>query len=303
MWKDTLGHLNTLGSEQNRNTVWRPSHTRNKPLTSRQVTVSHLMAATAQVGHSMASASPAFQPWIYGTRHGVAQIDVENATMPALRRAAKVVQETVLRDGVVLFIGTTRDTQRAVVQAANRLGGNGYHVTTQRWLAGSLTNAPVLLQNAVMASAHDYTKQWEQHKANSGVDLDQINGIPNSTVFASKILRPDLVILLNTKENRFAAKEATLMNIPTIGIVDTDVDPRLVTYPIPANDESVRVQELIVGVLSKAGEEGHRQRKQLLSAKGRVDAAKREQYRLDSLAAEESRSSANSEEDDEDWYG
>ena len=210
--------------------------------------------------------------------------------MPALRRAAKVVQEVVLRDGVVLFVGTTRETQRAVVQASRRLGGNGFHVTTQRWLAGSLTNAPVLLHNAIMASADDYAKQWQQRTGNSGLDLDQNKGVPNSTAFASKILRPDLVVLLNTKENRYAAREATLMNIPTIGIVDTDVDPRLVTYPIPANDESVRVQELIVGVLSKAGEEGFKQRQQLMSAKTRVDAAKRRQRQLDAQEAEESRS-------------
>ncbi|CAO1638673.1 unnamed protein product [Sympodiomycopsis kandeliae] len=270
-WRESLDHLNTLGSTQNRSTTWRPAHARNRPVSHRQVTLSHLLAATAQVGHSMSATSRAFQPWIYGTRQGIAQIDLEKATMPALRKASKVVQEVVLRDGVVLFVGTTRETQRAVVQASKRLGGNGYHVTTQRWMPGCLTNASTLLQNAILASKEDYIEQYQQQKELNGEDPDDLSDMPNTTAWASKILQPDLLVILNTKENHYAAKEATLMNIPTIGIVDTDVDPRLVTYPIPANDESVRTQELIVGVLSKAGEEGYRQRRRLLDAQERVE--------------------------------
>lgn len=219
----------------------------------------------------MSSTARAFQPWIYGTRHGVAQIDVERATMPALRKAAKVVQEVVQRDGVVLFVGTTRETQRAVVQASRRLGGNGYHVTTQRWMPGCLTNASTLLQNAIIGSKEDYIEQWREQKELRGEDPDDLSDLPNTTAWASKILQPDLLVILNTKENHYAAREATLKDIPTIGIVDSDVDPRLVTYAIPANDESVRTQELIVGVLSKAGEEGYRHRKRLLDAQQRVE--------------------------------
>ena len=75
-------------------------------------------------------------------------------------------------------------------------------------------------------------------------------------------IRPDLIVILNPRENRLAIREATNNQIPTIGIVDTDTDPRIVSYSIPANDDSLRSVEYIVGVLSRAGEEGliHRQR-------------------------------------------
>ena len=73
-------------------------------------------------------------------------------------------------------------------------------------------------------------------------------------------MRPDLIILLNPRENRLALREATNNQIPTIGIIDTDTDPRCVTYSIPANDDSLRSVEYIMGVLSRAGEEGMRHR-------------------------------------------
>jgi len=75
-------------------------------------------------------------------------------------------------------------------------------------------------------------------------------------------IRPDLIVILNPRENRLAIREATNNQIPTIGIVDTDTDPRTVSYSIPANDDGLRSVEYIVGVLSRAGEEGliHRQR-------------------------------------------
>lgn len=84
----------------------------------------------------------------------------------------------------------------------------------------------------------------------------------SSTRKTANILRPDLLIVLNPRENRLALREATNNQIPTIGIIDTDCDPRIATYSIPGNDDSLRSVEYITGVLSRAGEEGliHRQR-------------------------------------------
>ncbi|CAO1627050.1 unnamed protein product [Jaminaea pallidilutea] len=303
--RSSLSHLSDLGSSQTRKTAWNPNHARTRPPSAREVTLSHLLAATAQVGHNIATMNRAYQPWIYGHRHGIAQIDVEKATLPALRRASRVVKDIVANDGVVLIVGTERQVARAVITAAKRMGPNGYHVTTNRWMSGVLTNSGKQLAKAVLQDVDDYVEQYlEIHGTTDQADRDflaarraeeqaerkrrqgevdeeggpdgssggssgstpkvsaeQASG-PNATAFASKYLKPDVVIVLSPKTNYNAIKEATLCNIPTIGIIDTDVDPRLVTYPIPANDESLRVQELVVGVLSKAGEEGWREREQ-----------------------------------------
>lgn len=240
----SVDHMSTLGSTQNRNTSFRPHHTRLSPTSARELTLSHLLAATAQVGHSTSSLKPANQPYIYGTRHKLAIIDVETATIPALRRAAAVVRSVCERDGVVLFVGTRPGQQASVLAATKRLGGNGFHVTAERWMPGVITNAPKLLAPAILKSLQG----------------THVLEAPNTTKLASQTLQPDLVILLNPIENAYALREATQANIPTIAITDTDVDPRSVTYPIPANDDSLRTAELIIGVLSKAGQEGLRER-------------------------------------------
>ena len=81
----------------------------------------------------------------------------------------------------------------------------------------------------------------------------------------SKTYLPDLAIFLNPSENLGAIRECTAKNVPTVGIVDTNTDPRIVTYPIPANMESLRTSELVLGTLSIAGKEGKLAREKVLA--------------------------------------
>ncbi|PWY99974.1 ribosomal protein S2 [Testicularia cyperi] len=233
-----MNQFGELGSTQTRASSFRPHKMRLNPVDAHKLTLSHLVASTAQVGHSLSSLKSAHQPYIYGQRHGVAIFDLERATLPALRRAASVVKAVAERDGVVLFVGTRPGQQAAVLAATKRMNGNGFHVTAERWMPGVITNAPKLLASAILKS------------------MEGTQQVPNTNRLASQTLQPDLVIVLNPVENAFAIREATQANIPTIAITDSDVDPRSVTYPIPANDDSIRTVELVVGILSKAGEEG-----------------------------------------------
>ncbi|CBQ69253.1 related to MRP4-mitochondrial ribosomal protein, small subunit [Sporisorium reilianum SRZ2] len=253
--RTVMDQLSELGSTQTRASSFRPHKLRLSPVDAHRLTLSHLVAATAQVGHSLSSLKPANQPYIYGQRHGVAIFDLERATLPALRRAASVVKAVAERDGVVLFVGTRAGQQAAVLAATKRLGANGFHVTAERWMPGVITNAPKLLASAILKSMED---------------LDP-SGSGNTNRLASQTLQPDLVIVLNPVENSSAIREATQANIPTIAITDSDVDPRSVTYPIPANDDSIRSVELIIGVLSKAGEEGLRARAKKLDEADKLE--------------------------------
>ena len=235
-----------MASTQTRASTFRPYKQRTHALEPHQLTLSHLLAATAQLGHARTHVQRSYEPFLYGTRHSMAVIDVERATLPALRRAVQVVRGVAENDGIILIVGTRADVQPAVRAAAARLGANGFHVSTDRWVPGVLTNAPKLLAPAIQHSAARHTDQLDGDAA------------PNTAKLAAQLYQPDLVIVLNPVENINALREATQCNIPTMAIVDTDVDPRAVTYAIPANDDSPRVAELILGVLSKAGQDGLR---------------------------------------------
>nr|ODN92354.1 30S small subunit ribosomal protein S2 [Cryptococcus depauperatus CBS 7855] len=189
-----------------------------------QATLSTLVASGAALGHAANITCHAYTPYIYGKRAGLAIIDLDQ-TLPILRRTAALVRDVVKADGVVLIVGTRPGHQKMIKKAKARLEDNGFAVG--RWMPGVLTNA----------------------EAYFGIKP-----------LLDKSYKPDLVIFLNPSENTPAIRECTSLHIPTVGIIDTDIDPRLVTYPIPANMESMRTAELIVGTLSIAGQEGRRLR-------------------------------------------
>jgi small subunit ribosomal protein S2 len=185
------------------------------------LTLSALLAAGAHLGHNSSLLNPNFVPYAYGTRAGITIIDLER-TLPHLRRAAALVRAVASHDGTIVFVGTRPDLRPAVLRAAKRIGPQGYHLG-EKWLAGTLTN-----------KVHFFGPE----------------------VSKSERVVPDLVIFLNPIPNLHAIRECAIEHVPTIGIVDSNVDPRIVMYPIPANDESTRTAELIAGVLSIAGREG-----------------------------------------------
>ncbi|KAH7877619.1 ribosomal protein S2, flavodoxin-like domain-containing protein [Lentinula edodes] len=215
--KTLMDAMSQYGSTQT--SQWSLRDSLHRP--TKDATLSALLASGAHFGHASSRMNPNFLPYAYGTRAGITLIDLDH-TLPLLRRAAKVVRAVAANDGQIVFIGTRADIRPVVQKAAQRLGTQGFHVG-DRWLPGTLTN------------------KWQM--------------FGHETVRSKRIV-PDLVILLNPIQNMNAIQECALSNVPTIAIVDSNVDPRIVMYPIPANDESPRTAEIIAGVLSIAGREG-----------------------------------------------
>jgi len=233
------------GSTVTRDNAFQPHHQLHRPLAPSEATLSALIASGAHFGHAKALLNPNFMPYAYGVRAGVTIIDLDS-TLPLLRRAASVTRAVVARDGTVVFVGTRPDLRAVVRKAAERIGPQAFHVG-ERWLPGTLTNQLQLF----------------------GPD-----------VATGQRVTPDLVIFLNPMANAHAIRECAIQHIPTIGIVDSNVDPRVVMYPIPANDESSRTAELIAGVLSIAGREGRNLRdKEVRNKEQRLSQYKRAQER------------------------
>lgn len=181
--------------------------------------------------------------YIYGVREGIHIISLEE-TAAHLRRACRVVSGVAERGGVILFAGTRRGQDRSVVLAAQM--SKAYHLFN-KWTPGAITNKEQILGPYKLKMVDENDKEI----------------IVNPEVLKqSPAVMPDLVVCLNPLENWVLLHECALNNIPTIGIIDTDANPTWVTYPIPANDDSLRCTNLIAAVLGRAGEEGQRIRKE-----------------------------------------
>ncbi|KAF8458240.1 ribosomal protein S2, flavodoxin-like domain-containing protein [Kalaharituber pfeilii] len=203
---------------------YQPSRLVRSPPRPRDITLELLLASQAHLGHATSLWNPANQRYILGVRQGIHIISLE-ATAAHLRRAAKIVEGVSEKGGLILFVGTRPGQEQVVVNASGRAGG--CHLF-ERWTPGAITNAKQILEQ----TPHE----------------------------ARKAVKPDLVVCLNPLENYVLLHECGLYAIPTIGIIDTDADPTWVTYPIPANDDSLRAVQLICGILGRAAEEGRTRR-------------------------------------------
>ncbi|KAJ5046297.1 uncharacterized protein L3040_003544 [Drepanopeziza brunnea f. sp. 'multigermtubi'] len=234
--KKNIGHLGSVLEPH-----YTPGQVIVDPPKPEDVTLELLMASQSHLGHSTSLWNPMNQRYIFGVRQGVHIISLET-TAAHLRRAAKVVEGVAYHGGLILFVGTRPGQGPAVVKAAEV--AKGCHLF-EKWIPGSITNGDQILAKCEVKAV--------------GINDEYIEGFEDK-VADWKALKPDLVVCMNPLENYILLHECGLNNIPTIGVIDTDADPTWVTYPIPANDDSLRCIQVIAGVLGRAGEEGQRKR-------------------------------------------
>ncbi|KAI0475213.1 ribosomal protein S2 [Xylariaceae sp. FL0804] len=231
--------VDDVGSRLQR--TYRPVDVFLNPPAPKDVTLELLLASQAHMGHHTSQWNPANAQHIYGVREGIHIISLEQ-TAAHLRRAARVVEEVAYRAGLILFVGTRRGQTRLVTQAAAM--AKACHLFS-KWTPGSITNSEIILAGTEIQILDEHDDQipgFEKH-------LDE--RLP---------LRPDLVVCLNPLENYVLLHECSLVDIPTIGVIDTNAEPSWVTYTIPANDDSLRCSAVIAAVLGRAGQAGHERR-------------------------------------------
>ncbi|KAJ5677654.1 uncharacterized protein N7477_003287 [Penicillium maclennaniae] len=243
--------------------IYNPESVLDNPPRPSDITLELLLASGTHLGHSTSRWNPQNSRYIFGIREGVHIISLD-VTAAYLRRAAKVVEEVAARGGIILFAGTRKDQKRSVVRAAQL--AKGYHIF-ERWIPGALTNGEQILGHCETMVVNAQDQPLPEFKR----DLADRPSV-----------KPDLVVCLNPLENVVMLHECGLNNVPTIGIIDTDADPTRVTYPIPANDDSIRATNLIAGILGRAGEAGQARRlKAAQQGKTTYKPITAEQLRLD----------------------
>lgn len=208
------------------------------------ITLELLLASQAHLGHKTSHWNPMNSRYIFGIRQGIHIISLDQ-TAAHLRRACRVVSGVAERGGLILFVGTRAGQDRCVVKAAQMAGG--CHLF-ERWTPGSITNGHQILGQCRTKVVDELDREIK------GYDEE---------LRERQVLRPDLVVCLNPLENWVMLHECGLNTIPTIGVIDTDANPTWVTYPIPANDDSLRCVQVIAGALGRAGQEGQARRKEM----------------------------------------
>ena len=215
-----------------------------------EVKFDDLLGTGAHFGHVTRKWNPNFKPYILLEKNGVHIINLDE-TILLFEKAMTFIQSIVKKNGEILFIGTKKQAKDIVQQEADRCG---MFYIVERWLGGSLTNFTTIkksikrlksLEKEGSSLYENLTKKETQMLNREKVKLsDQHRGI--------KDMRkpPDAVVTVDGQYEATAIKEATGMNIPIVALIDSNTDPKIVDYPIPANDDSLRTIQLIIGCIA-----------------------------------------------------
>ena len=212
-----------------------------------------LINAGVHFGHGISRWNPKMEPFIFGTRGNIHIIDLKK-TIKGILIAKKLLADLVSSGSDVVFVGTKRQAQNAVETAAAKCQ---MHYISQRWLGGLLTNFRTIrtrLQRLEQLEAmeQDGTLEMESKKQASRLKREMRKIRSNLDGVRRMGRLPGAVVVVDAKKEYLALREAKKLNIPTIGLLDTDSDPDFVDVAIPANDDSIRGIELILNELAEA---------------------------------------------------
>ncbi len=211
-----------------------------------------LLEAGVHYGHQTARWNPRMGEFIYGDRNGIHILDMTQ-TVPMLDAALKVVRDTVAKGGRILFVGTKRQAQKPVAEAAEKCA---QFYMNHRWLGGTLTNWKTISQSIqrlkqidelLASGAEGMTK-----KERLGMERDQSKLQASLGGIREMGGTPDLLFVIDVGKESLAILEAQKLGIPVVGIVDTNNSPKGIDYLIPGNDDAARAIALYCDLISRA---------------------------------------------------
>ncbi|MFM6829382.1 MAG: 30S ribosomal protein S2 [Novosphingobium sp.] len=223
------------------------------------VTMQQLIEVGAHFGHQTHRWNPRMKPYIFGARNGVHILDLSQ-TVPLMARALEFVSATVQAGGKVLFVGTKRQAQDPIAQAAR---ASGQHFVNHRWLGGMLTNWKTIsgsikrfkaLEEQLSGDTTGLTKkevlQLTRERDKFELSLGGIRDMGGI---------PDVMFVIDANKEELAIKEANVLGIPVVAILDSNVSPEGIAFPIPANDDASRALRLYCEAVAAAATRGGRE--------------------------------------------
>jgi small subunit ribosomal protein S2 len=216
-----------------------------------------LLEAGVHFGHQTRRWNPKMKTYIFTERSGIHIIDLQQ-TVVKLNESYAYVRDLVANGGTVLFVGTKKQAMEAVAEEASRCG---MYYVNQRWLGGMLTNFQTIKARI------DYLTDLEKRKVNGdferlpkkevlklGEEMARLNKLLGGIKTMGKL--PTAVYIVDPHKEEIAVAESRRLEIPVIALVDTNCDPDLVDYPIPANDDAIRAVRLLTSKIADAVLEG-----------------------------------------------
>ncbi len=218
-----------------------------------EIVVKDILEAGVHFGHQKSRWNPKMRPYIYGHRNGIHIIDLKE-TVRALLRAKKYLQKVASQGSLILFVGTKRQASGIVAEAAQSCG---MPYISERWLGGTLTNFSTIRSRLRRLDELDHLETTgEIHafskKAQSRINRELAKMRRNLGGIRDLNRMPEVIVMIDPTKEHNAVKEARLLGIKTVALIDTDSDPDLVDLPIPGNDDSMRSISYIINQLASA---------------------------------------------------
>ena len=221
------------------------------------VTIQQLLEAGAHFGHQTHRWNPRMKPYIFGSRNGVHIIDLSQ-TVPLFARSLDFVAATVRAGGKVLFVGTKRQAQQPIAESARACG---QHFVNHRWLGGMLTNWKTIsqsikrlktLEEQLSGDTTGLTKKEVLQLTRERDKLElSLGGIRDMGGI------PDVMFVIDANKEELAIKEANVLGIPVVAILDSNSNPEGIAFPIPGNDDASRAVRLYCDAIAAAASKGH----------------------------------------------
>ncbi len=217
---------------------------------SQKITVQDLLEAGVHFGHQVKRWNPKMKEYVYGVRNGIYIIDITK-TMQQMVDACNYLQTVVYNGGDIIFVGTKRQAQEIIKEAAINCG---MYYVSDRWLGGILTNNSTIRKSISKMRAMD--KEIEE--GSSKMSKKELSSLARKSEKIHRNLDgisemkklPAAIVVVDVCNEDIAVKEAKKLNIPVVGIVDTNGNPETVDYPIAGNDDAIRSIRLLVSVIS-----------------------------------------------------
>ncbi|RDC60344.1 30S ribosomal protein S2 [Alteripontixanthobacter maritimus] len=220
------------------------------------VSMQQLIEAGVHFGHQTHRWNPRMKPYIFGARNGVHILDLSQ-TVPMFASALDFIASTVRSGGKVLFVGTKRQAQEPIAEAAR---ASGQHFVNHRWLGGMLTNWKTIsgsikrlktldeqLSGDMMGLTKKETLQLTRERDKLELSLGGIRDMGGI---------PEVMFVIDANKEDLAIKEANVLGIPVVAVLDTNVDPSGIAFPIPGNDDAARAVRLYCDAVAQAARSG-----------------------------------------------